>query len=129
MGMWDFKLWDNDSAADWFGDLMDTCKVRDEWLKGINEDIEDDPEVVRAAIALFIMLGRVYIWPIDNYDEDLELAILKAEELQKNDLMAEAEELIEAIKIETEELKSRKKKTPDSSKGSSKPNKPWWRFW
>ena len=127
--MWDFKPWDNDSAADWFGDLMDTCKVRNEWLKGMNADIEDEPEVVRAAVALFVMLGRVYIWPIRNYDEDLELAISKLEELAKNDLMSEVDELIEEIKLETEELKSRRKKSPNSPQETSKPNKPWWRFW
>lgn len=66
--MWDYKPWDNDGAADWYGDLMDNTKLRDAWLEGIKEDPIDSPDVVRAAAGLFIILGRIYIWPIDNYD-------------------------------------------------------------
>ncbi|MCL2784715.1 MAG: DUF4259 domain-containing protein [Propionibacteriaceae bacterium] len=35
MGEWSNNPWDKDTAADWFGDLMDTTGLRDEWHKGI----------------------------------------------------------------------------------------------
>ena len=57
MGMWDYEAWDNDSAADWFGDLMDATNLRAKWLEGINSDLEEDYEVARAAIWLFVQLG------------------------------------------------------------------------
>ena len=61
--MWALQPWDNDQAADWFGGFMDRTRLRDEWLKGIQADPVDEPDIVRAAAAVFVMLGRVYVWP------------------------------------------------------------------
>ncbi len=38
--MWGSKPYDNDTAADWFGGLMDKTKLRKRWLKGIKHDWE-----------------------------------------------------------------------------------------
>lgn len=124
--MWDYKPWDNDGAADWYGDLMDSTKLRDTWLEGIKEDPIDSPDIVRAAAGLFIMLGRVYIWPIDYYDSDLELTISQLEKVAENDKYKEIPELIEIISGELNELKYRlKKASPDSAPSA----KPWWKLW
>lgn len=128
MGMWDVKPWDNDSAADWFGDLMETCNIREEWLKGMAVDTEDEPEVVRAAIALFLMLGRVYIWPIAKYDEDLELAISRTKALLESDL-CESEDMTEAIQLELTELEDRRKENTGAEAPVSVDQRPWWKFW
>ena len=128
MGMWDIKPWDNDEAADWYGDLMDSCGIRQKWLQGIQSSLVDKADTVRAAVGLFVMLGRVYIWPIENYDEDLELTISKCEALLEVDEYLECKELIEQINLELEELKSRRK--PEA--GASHPvpaKKSWWQFW
>ncbi len=124
--MWDFKPWDNDSAADWYGDLMDSTQLRKSWLAGINKDPTDSPDVVRAAAGLFIMLGRVYIWPIDDYDNDLELSIKQLKRVSENEEYKEVPELIEIIQGEIVELESRLKKD-SSDKSLSKT--PWWKFW
>lgn len=110
MGMWDFEAWDNDAAADWFREVMDQTGLRAKWLEGINSDLEDKYEIARAAIWLFTQLGRVYIWPIDNYDSDLELAISVGEKLASCEwLNEEVPQYIEKLKLEIEELKSRRK--------------------
>ncbi len=75
MGMWAFEPWGNDEAADLFGDCMDRTQLRKEWLKGIDADPVEAPGTVRAATALFVMLGSVYVWPIKAFDQDLELTI------------------------------------------------------
>jgi hypothetical protein len=87
------KPWDNDEAADWFGDLMDRTQLRKEWLNGINADPVDSPGVVRAAAALFVMLGRVYVWPIETFDQDLELTIVSLTALVEAGEYAEPPEL------------------------------------
>lgn len=57
MGMWDVEAWDNDGAADWFGELMEATKLRDHWLEGIQADVEEEYQQVRAAVWLFTQLG------------------------------------------------------------------------
>jgi hypothetical protein len=130
MGMWAFEPWDNDGAADWFGDLMDKTKLRAEWLKGIAADPADSPDVVRAAGALFVMLGRVYVWPVAAYDADLEKAIAAVASLETCDEYREVPELLQHIRNELEELKSRRKpRKPDDMADASSKSKPWWAFW
>jgi hypothetical protein len=127
--MWAYAPWDNDEAADWFGDFMDATQIRTEWLKGIKADPVDSPEVVRAAAALFIMLGRVYVWPIKSLDEDLELAIASLSKVATTDGYVESSELVAAIEQEVAELKSRRK--PAGSPCAPAPGliKPWWKLW
>lgn len=109
MGMWAFEPWDNDAAADWFAGLMDSTKLRDRWLEGIKADATDEPEIVRAAGALFIMLGRIYVWPIHNYDEDLELAIEAMSKIVSAESFEETPELVALVEKEVAELKARRK--------------------
>ena len=129
MGMWDVRPWDNDQAADWFGDLMDRTQLRQEWLKGIKADPVEDPEVVRAAAALFVMLGRVYVWPIKTFDKDLELTIARLSAVVAAGEFAEPPELAAAIEQELTELKSRRKASETSPAPPSGSSKPWWKFW
>ena len=108
MGMWDFEAWGNDTAADWFNDIID-ADFRKKWLETIDVEIdEDDFESVRAAIWLFTQLGRVYIWPINDYDEDLAKAIKAAETLIALEyLNDEMPEYVEKLKADLIKLKTR----------------------
>ena len=108
MGMWDFEAWDNDSAADFFGDLMSETGLRDKWLKVMEGDFGQEEK--RAAVWLFAQLGRVYIWPIDNFDEDIELALSVGEEIAASPyLNEEVPPFIEKLKADLEVIRSRKK--------------------
>lgn len=130
MGMWAYAPWDNDGASDWYSDLMDQTNLRDAWLDGINHDPTDSPDIVRAASALFVMLGRVYVWPIKTFDEDLERTIAALSRVADCGEYVEAPELVELITQEIAELKSRRKPDIDTGTASTPPEpKPWWKFW
>ena len=90
MGAWSDEPWDNDTAADWFGVLMDSTRLRDAWHEGITADPDDDEGEVRYAAAwLFLQLGRVYVWPIDTFAEDLEQTIRVLHELRTDERLSE----------------------------------------
>ncbi|MEO0459364.1 MAG: hypothetical protein AAF219_00885 [Myxococcota bacterium] len=112
MGMWGLDPWDNDAAADWFGDLMDTTQLRRHWLSAIEGDAEDDPERVRAAVWLFLQLGRVYVWPIDHLESDLELAIRAAERLKSNEELLEVDGIGSKFEREYRELVAQRRPEP-----------------
>jgi hypothetical protein len=129
MGMWALAPWDNDEAADWYGDFMDRTKLREAWLEGIREDPSESPSVVRAAGALFVMLGRVYVWPINNFDEDLELSIAALSSVAACAEYQEDPELVASVNQEIEELKSRRKPNKQQVAVSKGEQRPWWKFW
>ena len=129
MGMWAFEPWGNDEAADWFGYFMESTKLRQQWLQGINADPLESPGVVRAAAALFVMLGRVYVWPIKTFDQDLELTIARLLAVAKAGEYAESPELVAAIEQEVADLESRRKSSEKPSAQPAGSIKPWWRFW
>ena len=72
MGAWGMEPWDNDSAADWFGDLWREGNVVDAVLTALT-GAGDESTV--AALWLCSHLCRVYVWPIDRYDETLDAGI------------------------------------------------------
>ena len=83
MGTWAAKPWDNDAAADWFGGIMDKTRLAARVEKALLLDLEEYFETVRAAAAVLVLLGHVYVWPIDDLDRHLELAASKLEEILK----------------------------------------------
>jgi len=109
MGAWGTTPWDNDDAADWYGDLFDATGL----AKRVEEALNRDPEVVwdamviRAAAFLLVQLGRVYIWPVDELDRHLALAIRKLEAVRELEEFKEAEGFVEAIDAELAVLRSR----------------------
>ena len=110
MGMWEFEAWGNDSAADWFADLMDSTNLRQHWVKGIEAEPEEEYEEVRAAIWLFAQLGRTYVWPIDHLDTDIETTIKAAEALLATEwLQEEVPEFLAKVSIDLDQIKVRRK--------------------
>ena len=107
MGAWGTAAWDNDSAADWFGDLFDATGLAKHVEEALNRDPEDDPDVIRAAAFLLVQLGRVYIWPVHDLDAHLTLAISKLEAVRVREEFQEAEGFVEDIDAHIAELRSR----------------------
>ena len=105
--MWDLQPWDNDAAAVWYGDLMDNNEIREHWLEGIEEDASENPQIVRAAAGLFLMLGRIHIWPMNHFYEDLELTVTQLKLVRDSEDYQEMDELLEVIESELIELESR----------------------
>lgn len=84
MGAWGSTAWDNDDAADWFGELFETTNLARHVEKALNErDLEEYAGKVRAAAYLLVALGRVYIWPVPDLERQLKLAIAKLEAIRE----------------------------------------------
>lgn len=82
MGSWGHAPWDDDTAADWFADLMESTKLADKVAATLNQEADEDNAVeIRAAASVLVMMGRVYVWPVENYDKHLDLAVKKLEQL------------------------------------------------
>ena len=92
MGTWDDSPWGSDAAADWFGALMDSTRLREVWHEGISVDPDDDRgEIIYAAAWLFVQLGHVYVWPIETFDEDLERTIQAFRALRADERLSEGD--------------------------------------
>jgi hypothetical protein len=107
MGTWDAAPWDNDAAADWFGDLFDQTGVAMRVEETLLLDPQEAHEEIRAAAAMLLFLGRTYVWPIDDLDRHLKLAIKRLEEIEKLGVYEEAPEIVERVRREAELLRSR----------------------
>jgi hypothetical protein len=108
MSAWGTKAYENDSAADWFGDLWDEFAVPAKVEATLNLDIEDCHEEIRAAAHLLVQLGDTYRWPVDDIDRHCSLAAKRLEEILSAGIFEEDEtDFIEEIKAEIEILRSR----------------------
>jgi hypothetical protein len=125
MGAWGVAPWDSDSAADWYGDLFDEIPLAAKVEETLNADPEEYAEEIRAAAALLIMLGRTYMWPVDDMDRHLELAIAQMEKVQAT--YEDEPELASAVGEEITVLKSRLANNQD---GPTIPQPTsWGKFW
>ncbi|MDQ5937898.1 MAG: hypothetical protein QG574_5257 [Cyanobacteriota bacterium erpe_2018_sw_21hr_WHONDRS-SW48-000092_B_bin.40] len=84
MGYWGSAPWDNDQSADWFYEVFKQTKIDEVINTALSRPVDYDTcDEIRGALALFILLGHVYIYNIDNLDDHLELCISKNRELKK----------------------------------------------
>jgi hypothetical protein len=90
--------------------------------------VENSHDEIRAAASVLLFLGRVYTWPVHDLDRHLTLAADRLEEVSRLDVIAESPELVEEIRAEMEELRSRIK-TPGTSQPPPSLQKKWWQFW
>jgi len=126
MGVWGKLPWDNDAAADWFGDLFDKTRLAKEVEDTLNLHVGTYHDEIRAAASLLIFLGRVYIWPIRDLERHLKLAADRLEEVIRVDIIAESPMLVEEIRSEIQELRSRIIKKPGTPEPSPPSPKKWW---
>ncbi len=127
MGAWDKFPWDNDGAADWFADLFEKTQLAKQVEDTLKLQVEDSHEEIRAAASVVLFLGRTYIWPVHDLDRHLTLAADQLEAVSRLDVIGESPELVEEIRAEIQELRSRIK-TPGTSQLPPPPRK-WWQFW
>ena len=73
-------------------------------------ETEANHEEIRAAAYMLVALGRVYIWPIHDFDNHLALAIAKLEEIKALEIYQDSPGLVRAIDEEIVVLRSRLKK-------------------
>ncbi len=125
MGAWGVAPWDSDSAADWYGDLFDEIPLAAKVEETLNADPEEYAEEIRAAAALLIMLGRTYMWPVDDMDRHLELAIAQMEKVQAT--YEDEPELASAVGEEITVLKSRLANNQDGPTVQQPTS--WGKFW
>jgi hypothetical protein len=125
MGTWANKPWDNDAAADWFGDTMDEIGLAKRVEETLQLDIEEHYEEVRAAAAVLVLLGHTYVWPIDDLDRHLELAAARLEEILDKDVFEGDEEFTQPIQEEIKVLRSR---ISGGVKAEEADKVKWWHF-
>lgn len=125
MGAWGVAPWDSDSAADWYGDLFDELPLAAKVEETLKADPEEYAEEIRAAAALLIMLGRTYMWPVDDMDRHLELAIAQMEKVQAT--YEDEPELASAVAEEIAVLKSRLANNQDGPTVQQPTS--WGKFW
>ena len=125
MGTWGFAPWDSDSAADWYGDLFDAIPLAAKVEEALKSDPEEYADEIRAASALLVMLGRTYVWPIDDVDRHLDLAISQMEKVQA--VYEDEPEFATAVAEEVAVLKSRRANDEDAP-ATPQPNS-WGNFW
>lgn len=116
MGAWGDSAWDSDGAADWFADLFAASKLAARVEKTLKKkDIEEYAEQIRAAAYILVALGRVYIWPVDDLQRHLRLAIEKLEAISQH----EDYEGNESLAAEIAELRSRLNSEDEETAGDS----------
>jgi hypothetical protein len=127
MGAWGVAPWDNDTAADWFGEVFDELPLARKVEEALELDGEEDHEQIRAAAAVLIMLGRTYIWPVEDLERHLKLAIARLKEIRPLYEATGGEEWAEAIDGEIAVLEARLANEPDGQFPSEPPG--WEEFW
>lgn len=70
MGSWGEKPYENDSAADWFGDVLTPVSERVQDLLDAPVDINLYSEY-RAAAWMLTKIGRTFVYPSDKLDDHL----------------------------------------------------------
>lgn len=110
MGAWGIKPWDNDGAGDWFANLIAKTGLAQEVEEVLKFEMEDgsdsDADVVRAAAAVLILLGHIYVWS-DDLEQHLRLAISRLEEILERGFYSGSEEWQQHIRDEIQILKAR----------------------
>jgi|GEM_PF-558690 len=136
MGYWGNAPWDNDQSADWFDGVFKQTKIDEVIGTALSKPVDYDTcDEIRGAIALFILLGHVYIYNIDTLDDHLELCISKNLELKKywseggwdND-----PEIGQGLDFELAVLERRRDSVgvPNSERPEISPElKEWWSNW
>jgi hypothetical protein len=129
MGAWDTLPWDNDKAADWYDELFDHTQLARKVEDTLKLDPEDSHEEIRAAASILLFLGRPYIWPIHDLNRHLQLAAESLEQVACVQVIAEAPEFVEQIRIEITELRNRITEPPSQVAHPQLQEKKWWKFW
>jgi hypothetical protein len=125
MGTWGTKPWESDSGAEWFAGMMQKTGlanyVEETLHREIDEDFPGDADEIRAAATILVLLGIGEVWPEDDRERHLELAISRLEEILSKGYGGGATQQIRA------EIAVMKSRLESKATGSVERVK-WWHF-
>ena len=104
--MWSNEPWDNDEAADWFGNLHDQTKLRDFVAQTLESPSSSSCEL-RAATHIVSAHCQVYSWPIDHIKNDLRLAEIALKQVLRDDAYIYDEEIKGKVETELQSIQQR----------------------
>jgi hypothetical protein len=110
MGAWGYSPLQNDTAADWLGDIGDYCsqRVAQVFAQDFNKY---EAEEIRAACLLLERLGESYLWPPQILQTQLKQGIAFLVELRDDEEWAaewqEPNEIRNALQEQITALKQR----------------------
>ena len=128
MSAWGNLPWENDSAADWFGDTFDATKLADHVEAALRLDPDESHEEIRAAAAVLLFLGHTFVWPVNQLDAHLTLAADQLDEILRRNILEEYPDLTASIRAESQELRSRINKADAPSPPPKPPEQQWWQL-
>lgn len=85
MGTWGYAAWQNDAALDWIDEFFSETKLASQVEKTLNSDPEEYHDEIRAAAYILAALGQDFIWPVNDLQRHLKLAIEKLEAIKELD--------------------------------------------
>jgi len=104
MGTWGSKAWENDTAADWFGDTWDACALPEIIDEALKLDVREYPEEVRAATFVVIQLAQTFVWPVEKIDEHVKLAHKQLKQLVRSGIHRDSKGITAQVNKEIAKL-------------------------
>jgi hypothetical protein len=108
MSTWGREPWESDAAADWFSHLMETTDLPLHIDAALNLAPLEYPEEIRAAAFVLSVFGRNFVYPTDQLDGHLKLAIQKLREIKSLPQFASQPEILRTIDGEIAKLEAKR---------------------
>jgi hypothetical protein len=106
---WGSEPWESDAAADWFGHLMQQTDLPLHIDAALNLEPSEYPEEIRAAAFVLGVFGRNFIYPLEQLDGHLKLAIQKLRVIKALPQFVDQPDLLRAIDGEIAKLEANSK--------------------
>ncbi|HUT09720.1 MAG TPA: hypothetical protein VMY42_04430 [Thermoguttaceae bacterium] len=123
MGAWDATPWGNDKAVEWFEGFFEATGTDKLVEKALSQSVDpSNHEQVRAAISVFLFLGKPEVWPIGSWESTLAKAVDRLREMLRVPIVQTSSDLAWAIEKELSILQARREGKPRMKEDAGD----WW---
>lgn len=103
MGAWGYKPADSDKSREWLYRLWENYPFQREVEKALQLNVDDYPEIVRAAAFMIYGTRNLFVWDPDDYSRFALLAIRNLEAIKRMEIYSDRE-FQDALAQEIEQL-------------------------
>ena len=81
VGRWGIEPWANDRVADWYEQTFEVTGLAQQVEQTLNLNLAEYTDEVRATAHIVCLLGNKYMWPFDNRERCIRLAVSRLREI------------------------------------------------